>query len=420
MNDDLIQQWRDGDAMAATSVRNALRGIADAVLASPTGGASVAVADAGRRRELATAVAREVMQRGGTTPEELRGLGVMVAARHVVLVAREAGAGSAADSHLPPQLVVSLALAADSLSGHAREVADRHVADCSSCRQELDLVRRVVKGVTLPRPVPPASPGLASAAPAAATPAAAGPSAGGPSAAGPSGAGPSGAGAAPVTPAAASPAAATPADATAAALAPRPQARRPPATGGPVRPPRGGRLDGSGTVGWLEAMWPVLAILAVLVIMLALRTRDEQAQAAAPSIAALADRSPPPVPDPVTLPDDASSALVDLERGQCGLAAARLHTSRLRHPGDPAVAWMEGATWVCAGEGTRAQEALDAYLADGGASTPELLWFQAQAALLQGEPGVARERLVRLRPLADLELGSRIDEQLRALSTAGR
>ncbi|MCK6507994.1 hypothetical protein L6R53_32280, partial [Myxococcota bacterium] len=164
MTDDLVQLWRDGDPMAATAVRNALRGIADAVLTSPTGqpGGAVALADADRRRDATAAVAKEVMQRGGSSADELRGLAVMVSARHAVVEARAGDPASGVDSHLPPQLVVSVALAPDSLSSHARGVAERHLHDCPSCTGEVDLVLRVVKGLTMPRPVAPA--GTAAAA----------------------------------------------------------------------------------------------------------------------------------------------------------------------------------------------------------------------------------------------------------------
>ncbi|MCK6505505.1 hypothetical protein L6R53_19270 [Myxococcota bacterium] len=168
-------------------------------------------------------------------------------------------------------------------------------------------------------------------------------------------------------------------------------------------------------MSWFEALWPLVAILVVLAVVMSLRARRMEAAQAQPAVAVLADRSPPAVPAADGLPGDASSALVDLERGQCDLAAARLRTSRLRNPQVVELALLEAGTWVCAGDGARAEEASQAYLQGGGQTNAELLWVQAQAALLRGEATHARDRLVRLRPLVDLERGARIDEQLAGL-----
>jgi len=158
----------------------------------------------------------------------------------------------------------------------------------------------------------------------------------------------------------------------------------------------------------------------VLVFMLYHRTRLASEVERTPGVAAIADRTPPPPPDAATLPEDADSAAVDLVRGDCELAARRFGTARSRHPDDPTLAWYEATSWVCAGDGTRASQALDAYLAAGGADTADLIWYQAQARLLQGDIAGARDRLVRVRPLVDLDRGVVIDRQLEALRVAAR
>jgi hypothetical protein len=162
-------------------------------------------------------------------------------------------------------------------------------------------------------------------------------------------------------------------------------------------------------------MLPLVAIIAVLGALLFLRARRQADLAQQPAVAALADRSPPAVPSQDAVPEDAHSALLDLGRGDCDLAAARMRTSRRRNPEAVGICLLEAATWVCAGDGPAATEAAEAYLQRGGEPNADLLWVQAQAALLQGQGAQARDRLVRLRPLVTLDKGALVDRQLSGL-----
>ncbi len=385
MDDTQVQSWRDGDAMAAAAVRNGLRAVADAIVTAPLGSAaggrtSPLVRDPDRRREVTAEVAREVMQRGGATAADLRALAVMVAARHVVDVQRE-GRHLGDASHLPPQMVVSMALAEDSLSGHARDVARRHVDECTGCAGDVEMVAAVVKrvmaGAAAPAPRPP--PSSTADAPTEET----------------------------VRPAA----------------RPVPDRSSPPrrspaprSAGGPIRPPRGGRLDRPATVSPWRAAWPVIAILVVVAGLFMARTHTDEAAAAVPELAAIADRSVPDPPAAGDLPDDVDSVVQDLQTGNCRVAAARLQRARKLHEGDLLVAWYDARAQVCAGNGDAAMEAFDAYRQAGGESTPELLYYQAQAALLRGDLPTARQQLLSARPLVDSDLGATIDAQLDQLT----
>lgn len=419
MNDDQVSGWRAGDPTATTTVRNSLRALADSLLATPGVGLPEPTrSEPDRRRDLSGSVAREVMQRGGSTADDLLGLAVMVSARVVIQTSRESrpshrldASAGLGDSHLPPQLVVSFALAPDSLSGHVRTMAERHLAGCPGCTQEADQVRRLVRGSfssaggakSAREPVE--SPTADEAPPRAPPPSVVPPGPGAALTYSPE------------------------ADPTEEVVAYRasgspPVAKTPPATkpppAAPARPARVRQARARTESGGLLVWWPVIAIAAVLAIMLYLRHTEQARAERSPEVAGVADRSPPALPDASSFPADAQSALLDLERGDCRLAALRLRTARLQYSQRSDIAWTEAGAWVCAGQGDEAFAALSSYEQSGGQRGPELLWIQAQTALLQGDARTARELLVRVRPLVDLERGRAVDDQLDRLRSFGK
>lgn len=408
MKDEQVQAWRSGDATATTAVRNGLRALADGLLATPgLGLPEPHRSQAEHRRELASQVAREVMQRGGASADELLGLAVMVAARQVIQALRESRVEETGLGHLPPQLVVSYALAADSLSAHARQMCERHLGECAGCEAEVERIRKLLR-VGLQGPAPSPEPSPVRSAPAELPPDAPTQEVRRPPRAG----------AEPSRPADPPPERAEPRDPRRGPADPRsPTAREKPGT------PRAFRAQHARPSGpsALATWWPVLAIAAVLLTMVLLRHQERDQARRRPEIAALADRSPPsPVPAARLLPAEASGGLHDLKRGDCKLGAMRLGTARQFHPQHRELAWLEARSWVCAGEGERAEAALQAFLDAGGQVDAEVLWTQGQIALLKGDLRLALDRLVRVRPLLDLERGRKLDEQLDRLRSYAR
>lgn len=411
MNDELVLGWRSGDPTATTAVRNGLRALASGLLGTPDHGLPEPErSDPDVRRELAASVAREVMQRGGSSTDELMGLAVMVTARLVIQTCRDRrpplASGPSAEGHLPPQLVVSVALAADSLSAHVRTMAERHLADCADCRKEADQVRRLLRGgftTAAPRPLP-----VAGSTPVPTPIAPASPEAPGGARAGwndgriglP---------------------AILESEPTQEVARPAPTPphipARPPAAKSPVRLQRARPRSEE---GGLRTWWPVLAIAAVLGVLVALRQQESAQAERVPELTSIAIRTAPPIPDASTFPSNARSALLDLEKGDCRLAALRLRTARLQNPDRSDIALTEAGAWVCAGGGDEAAAALAEVERLVQSPEPELLWYRAQAALLQGDAALAREMLVRVRPLVDLERGRLIDGQLDRLRAITR
>lgn len=379
MDRGIFQQWREGDPMATAAVRNQLRELAEPIV-------SVAPGDAETRRGVTADVAREVMQREPATVQELQALTVMVGARHVV-TAQRAVRPPTGDAHLPPQLVVSMAVAEDSLGDAARESARAHIAACRSCGDELRLVRRLVKLSSSSQ-----VPGIEDA-PAEHHPAPE-----------------------PAPPPRATPVVARGEPDPAPAAAPPPAVRRRRDASGPIRAPRGGRLDASATVPWWRAMWPVLAIVAVAAGLVFARGQGSLARARSAEVAAIADRTPPAAPLPEALPWEARGAVADLGNGDCASAAPRFHLAHVQVPDEPETALWEAAAWVCAGDGEKAQRALDWHRqAAGPIDSAQVQWIQAQTLLLRGQRSEARAALVALRA-RDIERAPQIEAQLAALS----
>jgi hypothetical protein len=373
VDDLLVERWRKGDPTAATAVRNAIRSVGERVLADRALRAALGPVARNRlrqeeqRREITATIAAEVMRRPGETANQVKAAALMAACR-VAVEGMQEGRAASADAHLPPPLAVTFALAPGSVVPRMREAAERHLGSCGACREDVRIVDAIVRnwdaadteatrddiaeavedddfalppGMNLAEIMREALDEQTRRD-----------------------AGPAGATAAPRAPSA-------PAPRTGAGPAPRASAR----DAAPVDAPRRA---------------PLLIGVVVLVAVIgagafALRGGDAPITGGAPNAALrpLAVRDVPELPTGAGLPSDLSLVATDLQNNDCRTAAGRARQLRLANPGIGALQLLEGAAFVCAGDGAKAVKALEG--ARSEASDPgRAEWLRAQAFLLEG------------------------------------
>jgi len=114
-------------------------------------------------------------------------------------------------------------------------------------------------------------------------------------------------------------------------------------------------------------------------------------------VALLADLSPPSVARLSDLPSETQLALRELSMGDCGSAAGRLRELRENFPDEARLYLLEGASFVCNGDGRRALvtfDELERAVEERGLKRPrQLPWYRAQAQLLEGDSEAALESL---------------------------
>ncbi len=379
MNDDLIHRWRSGEPTATTAVRNGVRSIAERVLGHPMLVQSVGPAAAAqlgredRRRELTSEVAREVMSRRVDSAAQLTAMALVVAGRHAVEALQKAHP-PIEGAHLPPQVAVTLALAPGGLVGGVRDAAERHLAECSHCVEDLRLIARIAAAQEASDPDGPDHDDIAEEA---------------------------------------RRVEALFAEAEADLQAPAPSAAQARRTASAARggrrvlpaPPKPRRA-------WLLAL-PVL-VLVGLGLWLARAPESPVSRGPVAGLAELADRSPPEVARLGDLPSEVQFAVADLSRGDCKTAAGRFRSARGRAPKELRLFLLEGASFICANEGSKALKVfaeLEAELPEGQEPPRALHWYKAQAHLLQGEADPA---LAQLQQAAIHDAGHRkaADEQI--------
>jgi glutaredoxin len=361
MNDELMQRWRDGDAKAATAVRNAVRSVAERVLSHPALLAAAGPTSSARlrrddlRRELTAQIAKEVLSRRADNATQLTAMALMVAGRHAVTALQE-NHPPTNDAHLPPPVAVTLALAPGGLVGRVREAADRHLEHCPHCKNDLRLLERVVAAHEAADPEGPEHEELVEEA---------------------------------------SRMDALFAEAEAdlrgslkrEASAPAP-ARRP--TRGSTRRVLPGNSPEKPRRPWVFAI-PLVALVGVGVWVYQSGGGGALPGAPIPALSALADQTPPEVARISDLPPEVQFAVSDLAKGDCRTAAGRVRSARNKRPDEPRLFLIEGAAFVCAGDASKALgvfDDLDALLAD--AAPPRAVhWYRAQAHLLKGEGALA-------------------------------
>lgn len=350
MDDALVARWRDGESAATTAVRNAVRTTAERVLSNPAlrhaegSGGRALIDNEERRRELTGAVAKEVMSRKADTAAAVTAAALMVSAR-VAVEAIRVGRPRTGTGHFPAPATISIALSPESLPAANREAAERHLAECHACADDCRLVREVVRSAstmvhdTSHAEIDEAVQGEA----------------GQESEDGGEEAEPE--------------------------RRPRPirAARR----GTPFRPAEAPQ-KGPG----LRGLLPLLLIGAALGGYWYNERQKEQAVQNIPAIAAFADRTAPTVGADEEIPTYIEEAVRNLRDGDCRTAAARFRVARRGHPAERRLWLLEGASWVCAGEGREALAALDPLSRDA-ARPPLTDWYRAQALLLSGNAAAA-------------------------------
>ena len=368
MDDALVARWREGDPTATTAVRNGIRTVAERMLGHTTlrGVASTkarkVAEDEGQRREVTADIAREVMVRGGATAADVTAITIMVTARKLVELLRFERPFTG-ETHLPPQVAVSYALAPDSLPKPSQEAAQKHTDECTGCAEDVRIVGAVVRANPNPDPIPrPVAP---------------------PTPAGPS----------------VNDMSRDMAAIEAAATAERPERterrrKEPP----PPRETAARRAANAEREPADRRAWTTLAILAVASIVgfgfwrvhnrnLRYEKRMEIAQLVpreVPSLAMYGAASRNPDYDGIA---DA------LDRGDCETAADLARTLRKRGGGGSEIYRVEAAAWVCVGDGSAAVEAIRAAPTFGDP------WLAAQAHFLRGDVDVGLDSLDRAQSL---------------------
>ncbi len=387
MDDALIARWRSGEANAKVAVRNRIRGIAERLLSQPDLlGAlrpSASLRNDRARRELTADIAREVMKRRADSATQLTALSLMIAGRHAVEALQE-GRLSTGEAHLPPAMAVSMALTPSTLGAGPRAAADRHLATCTACSKDIQLLERAVRNHAAA--VPDEAPETISAA-------------------------------------AAHMSSGERESAIAATMReavqrpdpwPATVQRRQRAASRSRRPaPKRSSAD--------LVRWALIAIIVAIVVVMVMRPRGELVTLGAVSgLSELADRSPPTVRERSS--PEMGYVAADLADGQCANAAGRLRAQRSQHPAQLDLYVLEGACLICAGDGRKALRVfseLDAQLGEDQTAPTELAWYRAQALLLTDEADLA---LAALESAArrDMAHSSQAEAQISAIKEKAR
>jgi hypothetical protein len=368
MDDALVARWREGDSTATTAVRNGIRTVAERMLGHSTlRGVTSAKArkvaeDEGQRREVTADIAREVMVRGGATAADVTAITIMVTARKLVELLRFERPFTG-ETHLPPQVAVSYALAPESLPKPSQDAAQKHTDECSGCAEDVRIVGAVVRANPnpdpIPRPVAPPPPAVPSVDDMSRD-------------------------------MAAIEAAAT------AERAERSERRRkePP----PPRETAARRAANAEREPADRRAWATLAVLGVASIiglgfwhMHNRQVRYEKRM----EIAQLVSRD---VPILATFGAASRRAEYDgiaeaLDRGDCQSAADQARTLRQQGGGGSEIYRVEAAAWVCVGDGAAAVEAIEAAPTFGDP------WLAAQAHFLRGDVDLGLDSLDRAQSL---------------------
>jgi hypothetical protein len=401
MDDALVERWRGGDANATTAVRNSVRSVAERVL-----GHSALISEAGpkwkarlrdedQRRELTVTIAKEVMSRKAESAAALTASALMAACRQAVEALREGRTVSAEITHLPPPVLVTGALAPDSIAPRMREALDKHVSVCPACAADMRVLERIVHTQEAFEPIEPSSVSadvhgidsegidlealMRDAIQEGEAPASEG-------------------------------------------AAPRP-GRRPGGAAGSARPSRPAAAPAPRRSGWMIMAPAILLFGAFAVWMWKSRTPEGPLILAdAGQLSALADRRVPEISRLAELPPEAQFALGDLSAGDCRSAAGRFQDARKKQPAALDLYWLEAAAFVCAGDARYAKkafEALDAAVLAGGKMPGEAWWVRAQVSLLAGDGPGAIDALGKTELFDPQHRDAAAEQKRRVLSAVG-
>jgi uncharacterized protein YbaR (Trm112 family)/plasmid stabilization system protein ParE len=352
----LIGRHIEGDPDATHTLERALRVHAAMMLEHP----AFRMDDALARGVHIRAAATEALARGGRDGDELLARVVIAAALHGIehLRALEPMAGT---GHLPPAIIVSYGVAPHAMAGPALAAAELHLIACPACKTQARLVRE--------------------------------------------------AGARAVQAARAEEAgeAMEPEDVPSAPLLEEEDALEEAARQALEHPPRGGpwpagarlrpaRKPSDRDASFTHLAWGLVLLFLVALGVAVLATRwgrgPDAPEGADPSLAVLARIPALPIPPVRERSPDHAVAFQDAEAGRCIQAATRFRKVRRGNPFDVKAWYWEGLSFLCAGKGPEAVEALS-----GAARLPravlltDLDYYRGQAALVVGDRAAATAAL---------------------------
>ncbi len=363
MDDSLVERWQGGDDVARVAVRNGIRGIAERMLGHPglhralgrNSGSVLLVEDS--RREVTAGISAEVMKRGAPNGAQLTAMALIVSGRRAI-EELQLGRAVAEEAHLPPQSVVTYALAERGMSVRVRQAVEGHLSKCGACSDDVRILRNVVRNqeaagedlgevdAEFVREAREAAPDL------------------GPLLAGQI----------------------REAEEAATAEIAAEAVKR--LTSKPTGPRMKVQRDRRKTErpGTLRLLFPVFVLLAAMAGLWWVTSGSEQMEAQADArYRKIADRNPPTVRRVSALPDGADSAVDALVSGDCITAAGLLRGIRRRSPDVARLYTLEGAAWLCAGNGQKGIAVLDELEARGGELPRSFHWTRGQLHLLEGD-----------------------------------
>jgi hypothetical protein len=373
MDNRTIQRALQGDEEATRLVESKLRSTARQLLCHP----ALRVDDPVTQRVLANAAVAEALERELREADTLLAAAVMAAARRGVEHLRRLQGMDRGAGHLPPGILVSVALVPQILARASREAAETHLSSCADCTEQARAVRDAAVAADLDDdPEEPTGQHYISTAVDRSRPVA---TLGG------------------------GPQQALEDDAARAAEA---MLQRLLETADAVDAAR----DGEGASGGQRRRRlrrrhkgdPPLRVmpLAVLGVALALvlsrvemRCRPvDDATLIVPEIAGLAVKDIPSAPPSARWTEASEPGFRELALGDCTMATDRFRLARFRQPTALDLWTWEGLTALCAGRGERALEAFE-HLRTVDPSVADLDWYLAQAALLAGHFELADRQL---------------------------
>lgn len=370
MDDALVQRWVDGDRIARTSLRNAIRSTAERVLGHPAFLGALGPEGRGRfasedkRRELTGSIADQVMRQKPASAGQVKALSLMTAGRLAVEALQEGRPAVAGERHVPPAIVMQWTLVPDSINPRMKAAAEAHLKECSGCREDLRTMDRIVRTLdaidhqTSREQLAHEAAKVQSAL-----------------------------------------------DETVdlqAAMRTAMQEAREERRAKLERKARGqGKTPVKVLPGRTEeaqmttiGLWLPLALVVLIgggLLWFFGGDEEVDAPVVVEGLPALADRSPPEVARIEDLPGGVQPVVADFGSGSCRTAAGRLRGLVRANPDEARLELLEGAAWVCAGDSRKALAILGPLSTeDGGARAPrQVWWYLAQAHLLAGDASAA-------------------------------
>lgn len=374
MDNRTVQRALRGDAEAARAVESQLRTAARQLLSHP----SLKVDDPVTQRVLANAAVAEALERELRELDTLLAAAIMAAARRGVEHMRRTQGMQRGAGHLPPGILVSVALVPQILATASRAAAEQHLSACADCTDQARSVRDAAATAEFDDDPeePTAQHHLAAALD---------------------------------SPRPVAPAGDQPIGALDASQAAEAMLQRLLETGDAIDAARdGAAASGTGRRRRRRARdkrEPPLRVLPVMLLVvcmgLILSRIDfgcgpEPAEVViVPELAELAFTSVSKPPPRSTWSPELEPAFRELELADCFMATNRFRLARLRNPALLEAWYWEGLSAVCAGRGEPAIAALE-HARSIDPELPELDWYLAQAALLAGRAELAETGLRRL------------------------